>query len=596
MSTEAFLFPMDYTSRDYLALREDLIGVIKSRVPEWDPNDPSDFGIALVEAFSYMGDVINYYIDRAAAETFLGTASQRKSLLNLASLLGYVPAGRTAATVPVTFTNTAAENVYIKPGTQISTTIRTGDANIPLTFEVNWNPAFTDGRWPVNASGATAVVACTEGITAKRNVLGVMTPGKVIGTGDGFPGQTYYIRDYPVINRSVGVTVNAVSYTYVQNLYDATPTDRVFTYRTDDQGVTAVIFGDGVSGVIPAIGAEIIATYRLGGGTVGNIGRGQTFNIIDSVYKASNDASTAYIGAITNQTQATGGADEESNEHIRQSAFTTFRTRNSAVTKQDFQDIALSDNRLSKAKARGNSFANILVYVAPVSSGSRKSDPAPGYDAYAVVTKAKAGTTATLTLAETPQYAAGTYAVTISGMGTPFDGAYTATYSGTGNNITYTTTTGTVAAAPAAGVVSFGELADFAVTRSDVQTNLVSKGVVGTIVNVYPPQYRDIKITVDFAAKTQYRQSVATAAVKTALLNWISYNNINFNETIRPQEILAEILNTVEEVQYANVTLDDITLGTTAQPYVVATSAEILRLLDGNVVLNYVTGSGIDGV
>jgi hypothetical protein len=181
-------------------------------------------------------------------------------------------------------------------------------------------------------------------------------------------------------------------------------------------------------------------------------------------------------------------------------------------------------------------------------------------------------------------------------MGVPFDGAFTATYSGTGNVLTYTTTTGTVASVAAPGVVSFGELADFATIRSSVQSNLTSKGVVGTIVQVYPPRYRDISVTIDFAAKPQYRQSVAIAAIKSALLTWLSYNNLDFNEALRPQEILAEILNKVEEVQYATVTLNDVSKVLTAVTYIQTESDEILRLLDGNITLNYIAGTGIDGV
>jgi Baseplate J-like protein len=582
---------MDYTSRDYLALREDLINVLKNRIPEWDASDPSDFGVALVEAMAYMGDVINYYIDRAAAETFLGTASQRKSLLNIASLLGYVPTGRLAATVPVTFTNNGAQEIYLKPGTQITTVIRTGDQNVPLTFEVDWNPAdAATGAWNVLPNGLTNTVTCTEGITAKRKVGAAMVPGKILGTSSGFPGQQFTIRDYPIINRSIEITVNGVTFDYVQNLYDAAPADKVFTYRTDDQGVTTVLFGDGVSGTIPSEGAEVIAYYRLGGGTIGNIGRGQTFNITESVYKASDDTATAFIGAITNLTQATGGADEESNEHIRESAFAAFRTRNSAVTKQDFEDLAKSDNRISKAKARGNSFANMLVYVAPISSGVYKNDPAPGYDAYAIVSAELISNQAKFTLAETPPFTSG--AVTISGMGTPWDGVY-ASSSVTGNVVTVSKTNADIAAAPRSGVLDIGELDSFADIRADIETNLASKGVVGTIVHVYPPRYRDVEIDVEYAVNPKFRRSAALLAVKNSLMTWMNYNRVGFNEALRPQEILAQILNTVEEVDYATVTLHD-GVGGTSVSLVQAKSDEILRLLEANLNLTAVVGTGID--
>ena len=97
---------IDYTSRDYYALRDALIRRVQERTGgKWTGNDPSDFGVALVETFAYMGDLINYYIDRIANESYLGTATQRQNVLNLASMLGYTAGGYTSATVNVTLTN-----------------------------------------------------------------------------------------------------------------------------------------------------------------------------------------------------------------------------------------------------------------------------------------------------------------------------------------------------------------------------------------------------------------------------------------------------------------------------------------------------------
>lgn len=97
---------VDYTSRDYYSLREALIARVKDRTGgRWSGEDPSDFGIALVESFAYMGDLINYYIDRVANESYLGTATQRQNVLNLASMIGYTAGGYTSATVDVTLTN-----------------------------------------------------------------------------------------------------------------------------------------------------------------------------------------------------------------------------------------------------------------------------------------------------------------------------------------------------------------------------------------------------------------------------------------------------------------------------------------------------------
>ena len=108
---------INYTGRDYYSLREALIARIQNRIPEWTAADPSDFGVALVEAFSYMGDLIAYYIDRTANESFIQTATQRDSILNIAQNYGYIPAGYRQSTVDVTFSNSSSSIVTIPEGT-----------------------------------------------------------------------------------------------------------------------------------------------------------------------------------------------------------------------------------------------------------------------------------------------------------------------------------------------------------------------------------------------------------------------------------------------------------------------------------------------
>ena len=118
MTAEVSRIPLsiDYTSRDYYSIREDLINLVKQRVNQsgirkWAGDDASDFGVALIEAFAYVGDLTNYYIDRIANETYLPTATQRKSIINLAKLYGYSPTGFRAATLEVTFFNSYGVNI-----------------------------------------------------------------------------------------------------------------------------------------------------------------------------------------------------------------------------------------------------------------------------------------------------------------------------------------------------------------------------------------------------------------------------------------------------------------------------------------------------
>src|SRR6478736_59076 len=91
---------LDYTSRDFEAIRSLLVGIGRGKFPEWVTlGETADFGTLLVELYAYMGDTMNYYIDRVGAEAFLGTASLRRSVLYIADMLGYQPIGQQAASV-----------------------------------------------------------------------------------------------------------------------------------------------------------------------------------------------------------------------------------------------------------------------------------------------------------------------------------------------------------------------------------------------------------------------------------------------------------------------------------------------------------------
>ena len=116
-SNNNFVPSIDYTSRDYTSILSDMTALIPNFSPAWTNRDPADFGMTLLELFSYMGDIINYYIDRAANESLITTATQRQSVLNIANLIGYTPSLATASTVTLTFQNSTSSTIDRKKHT-----------------------------------------------------------------------------------------------------------------------------------------------------------------------------------------------------------------------------------------------------------------------------------------------------------------------------------------------------------------------------------------------------------------------------------------------------------------------------------------------
>jgi hypothetical protein len=173
---------VDYTSRDYYALREDLIELVKSRVNtgsgrQWSGEDPSDFGVALLEAFAYIGDLTNYYIDRIANETYLPTATQRSSILNLARLYGYAPTGFRAAQVEVEFSNSYSTDVTNAEGDGSEVTYFA--ENDFVIGDIVTISSVSPSEF--NLVGATVVSATPISFTVESDVEEVYEDGGVVG-------------------------------------------------------------------------------------------------------------------------------------------------------------------------------------------------------------------------------------------------------------------------------------------------------------------------------------------------------------------------------------------------------------------------------
>jgi hypothetical protein len=357
----------DYTSRDYYAIREHLIEVVKSRIPEWSGEDPADFGLALVEAFAYLGDLMSYYIDRAGNEAFLPTATRRQSVLNIARTLGYVPTRAIPATGEATFTTEVTytgTDISVPKGTVINASIKRENGYVD-TVQFTTDDAIT-----VADEGASTTVAITEGYIADS--VSTSNHGVVVGISDGSPDQEFELPLSPVAHGSLEVYVSdGVTWTLwneVGHIIEYTALDNVYETRLMADGSVVLVFGDGVTGRIPPTTQTISAKFRVGGGLRGNLPAGTIVNIEDSGLDVNL--------SVTNQASTTGGTDEESTFSIRENAATGFRANRRAVNKDDIETLARGVEGCYAASANATVWSNVTLAIAPNYDGSLS----PGLD------------------------------------------------------------------------------------------------------------------------------------------------------------------------------------------------------------------------
>ncbi len=181
--------------------------------------------------------------------------------------------------------------------------------------------------------------------------------GEVLGRSAGTHGQTFTLQYVPVLTREPGETIEVETQTTgefeaweeVPDFSQSGPEDRHFTC---DSVSGEIAFGPSIRqpsgqelqyGMVPPSGRQIrFNSYRIGGGSVGNVGPG-TITVPKS--------SIPYVGSVTNLYGAMGGVDAETIENAKMRAPRALGTLTRAVTAEDFENLAMEASSLV-ARAR----------------------------------------------------------------------------------------------------------------------------------------------------------------------------------------------------------------------------------------------------
>jgi len=96
--------PIRYTSRELESIREDLVEYAKRYYPDTfkDFSDAS-FGALMIDTVAYVGDMLSFYLDYQANESFLDSAVEANNVIRLAKEHGYKFQGAASAVGEVTF-------------------------------------------------------------------------------------------------------------------------------------------------------------------------------------------------------------------------------------------------------------------------------------------------------------------------------------------------------------------------------------------------------------------------------------------------------------------------------------------------------------
>ena len=146
-TTDVKELAIDYTARNFSSIKEELVGYARRYYPDTfkDFNEAS-FGALMVDMVSYVGDMLSFYVDYQANESFLQTALEYNNVIKLARQLGYKfnasPTSHGIVTfyvlVPVSSLGSGPDTNYIPILKRGSTFASTNGASYILTEDINF--------------------------------------------------------------------------------------------------------------------------------------------------------------------------------------------------------------------------------------------------------------------------------------------------------------------------------------------------------------------------------------------------------------------------------------------------------------------------
>jgi predicted phage baseplate assembly protein len=121
----------------------------------------------------------------------------------------------------------------------------------------------------------------------------------------------------------------------LDDLLASGPESKAFVVEVENDGTACLRFGDDQFGARPKSINQLSATYRIGNGAAGNVGRETIAHLVTAETALLSDV----ITRVWNPLPAQGGVEPESIESVRQRAPSAFLVQDRAVSPRDYQDV-----------------------------------------------------------------------------------------------------------------------------------------------------------------------------------------------------------------------------------------------------------------
>lgn len=304
--------------------------------------------IIILSLFAAIAEVLHYYVDNMARETFLSTARRYDSVVKHGALVDYHARAAIAATVDVILSRSITGNSIGAKLTIPQGTLFTDSSGN------SWLSA-RDVIWYSNVTTCKVPIIQHERYTASAlNNMVIPTGDRVILNLGTLPNGKYYEQG------SMSLQIGGETWVLVDTFAKSKPTDKHFMVSVDESLSPYIMFGDGTFGKKPAAGAKITnVVFYLTNGTQGNV-KSNTITSVPSVISSSITDAT-----VSNAYDAGGGSNYENFTMLKEHIPLSVKTLGVAITKEDFESLAMLVDGVNKAKADYECGRKLTIYISP---------------------------------------------------------------------------------------------------------------------------------------------------------------------------------------------------------------------------------------
>lgn len=295
---ELQLSSKSFTNKDFASIYTEILDLTQKISPKWNPaaSNESDPGVVLLKLAAFVGDKLNYNIDKNTLENFMPSATQESSMWKLCAMNGYNMKYYVSATTNVYFTYTGEfEGSIVIPKYSI---ISTEDETLKFV-------TLSDATISERGEATQTPTLVIEG-TLKDLTINDSTTILLENLDD---SNRIYFSDVAVAENGVFVTNqgdSSIEWTRVYNLNSQLPGSTIFVFGYDSTSKLPYIqFPEDVANLM---GEGLNIKYVVSSGVDGNVNAKALTNLVSQLSDESLDKSNL---VITNPNATINGANPE---------------------------------------------------------------------------------------------------------------------------------------------------------------------------------------------------------------------------------------------------------------------------------------------